>query len=134
MKLKNKISGKIKEFALFDGNELQGGVTLEILTKEWEDAPEEPKGIQCIYYVNHFDTVKLDGVIVGFGSKEEAELAVRKLKAWTLLEDKGFEFNGIGNDEHGRIYIKTNLHDTDFNVLENPGLESTLQLLFGGEE
>ena len=91
MKLKNKISGEIKEFALFDGNELQGGVTLEILTKEWEDVPEEPKGIQYIYYVNHFDTVKLDGVIVGFGSKEEAELAVRKLKAWKRLKDKGFK-------------------------------------------
>ena len=69
-----------------------------------------------------------------FESEEEAELAIRKLKALVQLEDKGFEFDGIGNDEHGRIYIKTNLHSTDFNVLENPDLESTLQLLFGGEE
>lgn len=43
MKLRNKISGEIKEFALFDGIGLQGGATLESLTKEWEDyKPVEP--------------------------------------------------------------------------------------------
>ena len=43
MKLRNKISGEIKKFALFDGKELQGGATLEDLTKEWEDyEPAEP--------------------------------------------------------------------------------------------
>ena len=37
MKLRNKKTGEIKEFVLFDGNEIQGGATLESLTKEWED-------------------------------------------------------------------------------------------------
>ena len=133
MRLRNKKTGEIKEFALFDGNELQGGVTLEILTKEWEDAPEEPKGIQCIYYVNHFDTVKLDGVIVGFGSKEEAELAVRKLKAWTRLEDKGFRFtawkNGIFLD--GTIAGQVRY---EFPIDNKDDIEADLDLLFSGED
>ena len=133
MRLRNKKTGEIKEFALFDGNELQGGVTLEILTKEWEDAPEEPKGIQCIYYVNHFDTVKLDGVIVGFGSKEEAELAVRKLKAWTRLEDKGFRFtawkNGIFLD--GTIAGQVRY---EFPIDNKDDIEKDLDLLFCTED
>ena len=43
MKLRNKKTGEIKEFALFDGKELQGGATLESLVEEWEDYnPAEP--------------------------------------------------------------------------------------------
>ena len=43
MKLRNKKTGEIKEFALFDGEELQGGATLESLVEEWEDyKPAEP--------------------------------------------------------------------------------------------
>lgn len=94
MKLKNKISGEIKEFSLFDGNELQGGATLKSLTEEWEDALEEPK---------EFYVVDLDGEILPsdfedktiekskelgnyFGTKEEAEKVVEKLKAWKRLK------------------------------------------------
>ena len=44
MKLRNKKTGKIKEFVLFNGkNELQGGATLAELNAEWEDyKPQEP--------------------------------------------------------------------------------------------
>ena len=107
--------------------------SLAELNAEWEDAPEEPKGIQCIYYVNHFDTVKLDGVIVGFGSKEEAELAVRKLKAWTRLEDKGFRFtawkNGIFLD--GTIAGQVRY---EFPIDNKDDIEADLDLLFSGED
>ena len=105
MKLKNKISGEIKEFALFDGNELQGGVTLEILTKEWEDY-EEPKEywiidtilheIRSLPYKNNEEDKRyeqwLEELGLKFESKEEAEKAVEKLKAWKRLKDKGFRF------------------------------------------
>lgn len=37
MRLRNKKTGEIKEFVLFDGKELQGGATLESLVEEWED-------------------------------------------------------------------------------------------------
>ena len=43
MKLRNKQSGEIKEFVLFDGKEMQSGLTLENLAREWEDyKPVEP--------------------------------------------------------------------------------------------
>lgn len=43
MKLRNRQSGEIKEFVLFDGKEMQSGLTLENLAREWEDyAPKEP--------------------------------------------------------------------------------------------
>lgn len=75
----------------------------------------------------------LKGIGLWFNTKEETELAIRKLKAWKRLKDGGFEFNGIGFDEHGMLYVKTNLHITDLNAMENPDLEPRLNLLFGGE-
>lgn len=106
MLLKNKKTGEIKEFALFDGNELQGGVTLEILTKEWEDAPEEPKDFwfidpEILIACESTDPLLCDKKVaietmkqIGnyFDSREEAEKAVEKLKAFKRLKDKGFRF------------------------------------------
>lgn len=113
--------------------------------KEWVDAPEEQEEY---WYINEFGTpTKAD--FVGretlydkcrknfsnyFKTEEEAELTVRKLKAFKRLKDEGFEFNGIEFDGHGRIYINTNLSCEDLNVMENPNLESRLNLLFGGEK
>lgn len=43
MKLRNRQSGEIKEFVLFDGKEMQAGLTLENLARDWEDyVPKEP--------------------------------------------------------------------------------------------
>ena len=80
--------------------------------------------------MNHFDTVKLDGVIVGFGSKEEAELAVRKLKAWKRLKDKGFRFYSYYDSavDVGQIYA--NFPEEK----PNGEIHKDLDLLFGGEE
>jgi len=136
MKLKNKISGEIKEFALFDGNELQGGATLESLTKEWEDV-KEPK--------EHYWVIDEDGVLVCravgafvneemckqignyFETKEEAEKAVEKLKAWKRIKDKGFEFDGW--KYYDEDYIKFKVKNRDLR-----DVEKDLDLLFGGEE
>ena len=147
MKLKNKKTGEIKEFALFDGNELQGGVTLEILTKEWEDMPEEPKER---WYINEnggvmkyvpFDPdgedlsyMKYQNEIGNyFDSREEAELAVRKLKAWKRLKDKGFRFTGINDDEDSQELITQCgiLCEADIYHLEK---DADFLLIFGGEE
>lgn len=133
MKLKNKISGEIKEFSLFYGEELQGGATLKSLTDEWEDVPEEPKGIQCIYYVNHFDAAKIDGVIVGFGNKEEAEKAVEKLKAWKRLKDGGFTIRYWRHTPDMNLTTGSLINIKGFipEVVKNM---KDLDLLFGGEE
>lgn len=126
MKLKNKISGEIKEFSLFDGKELQGGVTLESLTKEWEDAPEEPKGIKDIYFAGAT-------VYIEMYNQKEAIKVEEKLKAWKRLKDKGFRFDNWDLDAD----------DQDINVLLSSytykgskvyDFEKDLDLLFSGED
>lgn len=153
MKLKNKRTGEIgytavlrsKAIVVMDENAIQLGsyTSLAELNAEWEDAPEEPKP-QVVYYIDR------DGEIVPyrnieypkrifnaeqnkeignyFDTREEAEKAVEKLKAWERLKDKGFRFlsnKTIG--EYGSIsycltYPATRREDED------------LDLLFGGEE
>ena len=147
MKLKNKKTGEIKEFALFDGNELQGGATLESLTKEWEDAPEEPKEHWCI---NEFGTPEMAGrfnreniydksrKLIGndFETKEEAEKAVEKLKAWKQLKDNcNFRFNGLERDEIGRLLgVKVAFDKAQVTFDTAKRCYEILDLLFGGEE
>ena len=61
-----------------------------------------------------------------FDSREEAELAVRKLKAWKRLKDKGVRFElrpGIARGEI-RYYVAE----------ESNEVEQDLQICFGGEE
>lgn len=139
MKLKNKISGEIKEFVLFDGKEMQAGLTLENLTQEWEDY-EEPKEY---WYINTIGAVGLHTRTNGmtdsensyiedcqleignyFATKEEAEKAVEKLKAWKRLKDGGFVFCGKGDclDTIKFDYGPAGYNNQDFN------------LLFGGEK
>lgn len=125
MKLKNKISGEIKEFSLFDGNVLQGGATLESLTEEWEDY-EEPKGMKDVY-VSGFCK---NGVMIEFETKEEAEEAVEKLKAWKRLRDKGFRFEGWDNTDRSTVH-----NFSLFVAIEDlESINKDLDLLFGGEE
>lgn len=70
MKLRNKKTGEIKEFALFDGEELQGGATLESLVEEWEDyKPTEPlikdkkirKAVRA--WAEDFDEISLRAIV-----------------------------------------------------------------------
>lgn len=138
MKLKNKKTGEIVDFKIHkyaelsdDGNPVYAPFNGSI--EEWEDAPEEPKGIQCVYYVNHFDAAKIDGVIVGFGTKEEAEKAVEKLKAVKRLKDKGlkFDLDFVMN----RIDFTYNRSKTISEELElSSQIFNDMKLLFGGEE
>ena len=68
-----------------------------------------------------------------FSSQEEAELAVRKLKAWKRLKDKGFRFTGFTHKDRGRldeleIYCQLGERPEDIEDMED------VDLLFGGEE
>lgn len=83
-------------------------------TEDWEDDREQYNEL----IGNYFET------------KEEAEQAVEKLKAYKRLKDKGFSFEGYDdgykhdfNSGHIEFYIKN-----DGDVLND------LDLLFGGEE
>lgn len=88
--------------------------SLAELNEEWCDY-EEPKEYWFIdefglvqkeieyYYEENKEAVHDKRIAVGnyFSSREEAELAVRKLKAWKRLRDKGFRFTGLSNESIG---------------------------------
>lgn len=144
MKLKNKKTGKIEEFEditrvfKFIGNQNTYNSLAE-LNEEWEDY-EEPKEYWCIDWaggVNHItllddstDKYEKAKKEIGnyFGTPEEAELAVRKLKAWKRLKDKGFQFIEGYLDNNDDFIIKAKLGHVG--LINQPDVS----LLFGGKE
>lgn len=120
--------------------------SLTELNAEWEDVPEEPKDF---WYIGDLmiicgtegefttpdlasftkkDIEKLKAIGNYFESKEEAEKAVEKLKAWKRLKDNGFEFTGW--DRHPD-------YPGDFRITASDEWtcdDKDLDLLFGGEE
>lgn len=157
MKLLNKRTGEIgytavlqsKAIVVMDENAIQLGSysSLAELNEEWKDMPEEPKER---WYINEnggvmkyvpFDPdgedlsyMKYQNEIGNyFKTKEEAELAVRKLKAWKRLKDKGFRFTGINDDEDSQELITQCgiLCEADIYHLEK---DADFLLIFGGEK
>lgn len=137
MKLKNKISGEIKEFALFDGKGLQGGATLKSLMEEWEDY-EEPKEYWFIDSDGEVNYDRDDGTPfynnckeIGnyFKTQEEAEQAVEKLKAFKRLKDNGLEIKGWKFTPDMR-HIKGNFVKVEVEIPYIVGNEQDLDLLF----
>lgn len=150
MKLKNKKTGEIIEllaklsFVKRDKeNYLASKVvcfdSLAELNEEWEDY-EEPKEY---HYITNFSSHPFSKCDIGkfplddeyrkeignyFDTREEAEKAVEKLKAWKRLKDNGFEFKRCEIID-GRI---------DFMILPKgeyrEQVYDDLDLLFGGEE
>lgn len=149
MKLRNKKTGAIYKIEDIDlENDADGiwlGMTkynsLAELNADWEDAPEEPKehwyiDLSCNDIKIYEDLCVPEEVVkklkqIGnyFETKEEAEKAVEKLKAWQRLKDKGFRFfNNKIIGEYGNVSYR--LH-YPANTIE----EKDLDLLFsGGEE
>ena len=148
MKLKNKKTGGIMQLSVkcenggelktFDSNtNTDRPITLAELNEEWEDY-KEPKNP---YFINWFGEVsellghisdreieKLKEAGNYFETKEEAEKAVEKLKAWKRLKDNGFEFTGW--DRHPD-------YPGDFRITASDEWtcdDKDLDLLFGGEE
>lgn len=149
MKLRNKETGKLgylrsinwNEQSLIimdkDGVQLAKYQSLAELNEEWEDY-EEPKKE---FYITAWGDIReytteverfafKQKLEIGnyFKTREEANKAVEKLKAWKRLKDKGFRFinNKIigeyGNVTYRLTYPTTAIEDKD------------LDLLFGGEE
>lgn len=63
-----------------------------------------------------------------FGTKEEAEKAVEKLKAWKRLKDKGFKVEGWDENHHNLGIIEFSFDMVEKNVWE---FKEDLDLLFG---
>ena len=161
MKLRNKKTGEVGIVYLTD-NGVEVAIkaamwsneysSLAELNEDWEDY-EEPK--ECDYwyieadgkilqchkptFINHLlDGQK--GIGNYFETKEEAEEAVEKLKAWKRLKDKGFRFKDWFYDV--TYVLKDSQQDkegwsNDITInakCSGKADEKDLDLLFGGEE
>ena len=154
MKLRNKKTGEIVEpigitcisgrtFVRF--NDGKGTFKFELhslaeLIEVWEDY-EEPRQhwfiatdgrvLECIEDAC-WDGEKAIGNY--FGTREEAEKAVEKLKAWKFLKDNGFKILGIRN-RNNKSYIEWSIsqkvRDDHF---MSEAFNEALHSLFGGEE
>ena len=156
MKLRNKKTGEINilkvdedYFNIYkDDGEFVCPVTLKELNEGWEDYYEEPKeywcirengvvgkrpypiGIECVEQENRDEMREIGNY---FETEEEAELAVRKLKAVKRLKDKGLRFVGWYDS------VSDNNPDNVLFKLDEGAWETAtcddLDLLFsGGEE
>ena len=139
MKLINKKTGEIVVFGegIVDLTRIGCKNVAEMMEQGWEDY-EEPYG----YWYIDFDGDVLSCVEpfdketeehrkqIGnyFNTKEEAEKAVEKLKAWKRLKDGGVKFELASLADENTITIfarkKNYIHDYD----------EDLDLLFGGKE
>lgn len=143
MKLRNKKTGEIIEkypdgFVINSGEQIRRYDSLAELNEEWEDLPEEPKEIYFIsnngqiHEEDGHDRYREARKEIGnyFETKEEAEKAVERLRAWKRLKDKGFRFEGWDNTDH------TTIHNFSlFVAIEDlESINKDLDLLFGGEE
>ena len=143
MKLRNKITGKVIDINLSVNMLGEGYITrydsLEEFNEEWEDY-EEPKGywfIDCAapYPVDfcEFNEDTEDDREIGnyFETKEEAEKAIEKLKAWKRLKEIGFKFTNweFRDVLDGELVIEAKIiFHNDSNT------QRDLEICFGGEE
>lgn len=135
MKLRNKKTGEIVDNAyLFYGNGMRVHSLAEI-NEEWEDYQEPKKD----FYIDfdgtyresptNLDLEYREEIGNHFETKEEAEQAVEKLKAWQRLKDKGFRFGGWKCT--GSISFTFDNYCGDGQPMS---ASDDLDLLFGGEE
>ena len=159
MRLHNKKTGEIVTPECFDFCLLKGaknrGIkikdkwynSLTEISEDWEDyeEPHEPYRLTTFGEVVEFSEGSLSNkykrmcVDIGnyFETKEEAEKAVEKLKAWKRLKDKGFKFTGWATNE-GLRAVDFEVPDTFFSEDNHSRISgetmTDLDLLFGDEE
>lgn len=152
MILRNKKTGELGYFCFADwdsptiiivdnnGIQLAKYNSLAELNTEWEDY-EEPKKFWYItawgdvheYSQSQFAIKQKQAIGNYFETKEEAELAVRKLKAWKRLKDKGFCFCGTDCvNKNNVIYFE--FGERPLTQSEVDEVERDLDTCFGGEE
>lgn len=141
MRLRNKKTGEIIRF--YDGITLNGEDydSLAELNDEWEDY-EEPTEYWCIDTFAYEICFLRKGVnkdrdnfnkAIGnyFGTKEEAEKAVEKLKAWKRLKDADCKFV---LDDHLAVRFVTPSATKIETAEQQKSLSDDYKLLFGGEK
>lgn len=145
MRLKNKKTGEIVEYDIIEAglkvNPVGGYIAADSLTEfcdEWEDV-EEPKEywyldcygmvLRAIYNGNEWDERRK---LIGnyFETREEAEKAVEKLKAWKRLKDKGFRFSKDWVYRYDQPFVKDHTYLEFVAICEDGALFDDLDLLF----
>lgn len=142
MELRNKKTGEIREIKniLIDG--MFNVKSLAELADEWEDYEEpkkhhyyiEPRGqVIELSFGYDIDELKEELGEIGnyFKTKEEAEKAVEKLKAWKRLRDEGFKFKSWYGGSKNIDYEITSLENETYIPRQ---ICDDLDLLFGGED
>ena len=153
MKLKNKLTGeinivKVEDYYFYiykDDGEFVCPVTLKELNEGWEDVPEEPKeywAIDCFSpdgliseFTGSSSDILVNRKIIGnyFRTKEEAEEAVKKLKAWKRLKDYNLKFNL--DFVKNKIVFTYSINNTLLDVLDGEAqIFNNMKIVFGGEE
>lgn len=150
MKLRNKKTGKIvpaSNIAVGVGDDGEWYDSLSKLNEEWEDyKPKEHWFVSEFGKVYCVEDMMMDKHHIKwlkelgnyFNTKEDAELAVRRLKAWKKLKDKGLKniawgwhkINNPCREDDGKIYIKVLLDTETYDC----SWDDDLDLLFGGVE
>lgn len=152
MKLRNKRSGEIGYFCfanwndpvliIMDNNGVQLGkyTSLTRLNAEWEDY-EEPKTFFTIYYdgtISEFkdgddDQIRdMKAIDNYFSSREEAEQAVEKLKAWKRLKDYNVKFNL--DFVRNKIDFTYSVNNPLLSVLDGEEqIFNNMKIIFGGK-
>ena len=151
MKLRNKKTGEIVEtgrgYLSVPSSSYHTYHSLAELNEEWEDY-EKP--VKPYWFVNDLDgkPMKCDlkncdkcnfikwrkrrkQISNYFKTKEEAEKAVEKLKAWKRLKDKGLKLN---NWKESPLRLKPSCFVITGRIDIDDEVRADLDLLFGGEE
>ena len=139
MKLRNKKTGEIREIKEILIDDMFTIHFLAKLNEEWEDYQEPKKHYEILAMGTVMEREDVKDEIfrnqgqreIGnyFETKEEAEKAVEKLKAWKRLKDKGFRFERwLLGGEYGNTITFSDYIECDDRI------RADLDLLFGGEE
>ena len=140
----NRNEGTSAVIWVTNGSQTQRIESIEELTSRFEDY-KEPKA----YYIGRCGTIEefdptkdvaltemLKEIGNCFSSKEEAEKAVEKLKAWKRLKDRGFKVD-LWDYDGGNYQEKIRTGRILFRVADDypeKNIDNDLDLLFGGEE
>ncbi len=155
MKLRNKKTGEIMDDVQYRNYSLSDGFGFRMNGKEWEyhslaefnedwEDYEENELYFCItgfndgvtYMRNHNKPLNQFDISIGnyFKTREEAEKAVEKLKAWKRLKDKGFRFTGINDEEDSQSMIYQCGILCEANIEYRLSKDEDFILLFGDED
>ena len=138
MKLRNKKTGEIIVFSegIVDLNKIGCKNVAEMMEQGWEDY-EEPKEywfvdsggeVEEATYLTDNDKSSLRNFGNYFETKEEAEKAVERLKAWKRLRDTGFKFKDFSRLNDCACFIRATFDESWSELYDD------LNLLFGGKE